>query len=376
MTVTIGKLTRMSSSSPTPVAADPESERLIAAQAGLAVHETEALNCETPPAALGEDVTPTAQFYRRNHFPLPVLDEAAWRLDVGGMVQQPLSLSLHELTQLPAETAVVTLECAGNGRTLFRPATTGVQWGLGAVSTAAWTGPRLADVLARADIKGGAREVIFGGADRGMVDGVPHPIRFERSLTVQDAAESGALLAYAMNGQPLPVRHGYPLRLIVPGWYAVASVKWLTDIRVVAERFAGFFQDQDYVYEWNRAGASVREPVRLQQVRAMITRPSIGQELGCGVVIVRGVAWSGAAPIVRVEVSVADGPWQKARLIGTPAAHGWQQWEFLANGLRPGEVRIRARASDLAGRSQPDQPEWNRRGYAANFIHEVGVRLR
>jgi DMSO/TMAO reductase YedYZ molybdopterin-dependent catalytic subunit len=372
----IGNLTEMSSSSPAPVAADLESERLIAAQAGLAVHPTEALNCETLPAALGEDVTPTAQFYRRNHFPLPVLDEAAWRLDVGGMVRQPLSLSLHELTQLPAETAVITLECAGNGRTLFRPSTTGVQWGLGAVSTAAWTGPRLADVLARAGIDGGAREVIFGGADRGMIDGVPYPIRFERSLTVQDAVESGALLAYAMNGQPLPVRHGYPLRLVVPGWYAVASVKWLTDIRVVAERFGGFFQNQDYVYEWNRGGTGVREPVRLQQVRAMITRPSTGQELSCGVVIVRGVAWSGAAPIARVEVSVADGPWQKARLVGTPAAHGWQQWELLASVQRPGEVRIRARASDLAGRSQPDQPEWNRRGYAANFIHEVGVRLR
>ena len=375
MTVTIGKLIQMSSSRPTPVAADPESERLIAAQAGLVVHQTESLNCETPPAALGADVTPTAHFYRRNHFPLPVLDEAAWRLDVGGLVQQPLSLSLHELTQLPAETAVVTLECAGNGRALFRPSATGVQWDLGAVSTAAWTGPRLADVLDRAGIKRGAREVIFGGADCGMVEGLPRPIRFERSLTVQDAVESGALLAYAMNGQPLPVRHGYPLRLVVPGWYAVASVKWLTDIRVVAERFGGFFQDQDYVYEWNRGGTDVREPVSLQQVRAMITRPSAGQELSCGTVIVRGVAWSGAAPISRVEVSVADGPWQKARLVGTPAAHGWQQWEFLASGLRSGQARIRARASDLAGRSQPEQPEWNRRGYAANFIHEVEVLL-
>jgi DMSO/TMAO reductase YedYZ molybdopterin-dependent catalytic subunit len=374
--MTIGNLTQMSSSSPTAVMADLESERLIAAQAGLAVHRTESLNCETPPAALGADVTPTAQFYRRNHFPLPVLDEAAWRLDVVGMVQQPLSLSLHELTQLPAETAVVTLECAGNGRRLFRPSATGVQWGLGAVGTAAWTGPLLADVLARAGIQRGAREVIFGGADRGLVDGVPHPIRFERSLSVHDALESGALLAYAMNGQPLSVRHGYPLRLVVPGWYAVASVKWLTDIRVIAEQFGGFFQSQDYVYEWNRGGTGVREPVSLQQVRALITRPAAGQELSCGGVIVRGVAWSGAAPIARVEVSVADGPWQKVRLVGSPAAHGWQQWEFLASGLRPGEVRFRARAFDLAGRSQPEQPEWNRRGYAANFIHEVGVRLR
>ncbi len=371
----IGNVVQTSSGSRAALAADPDSERLIADQAGLVVHPTEPLNCETPPALLGGDVTPTAQFYRRNHFPIPVLEEAAWRLGVGGMVRRPLSLSLCELTQLPAETAAVTLECAGNGRTLFRPSTPGLQWGFGATGTAEWTGPRLADVLASAGIQRGACEVIFGGADRGIVDGVPHPIRFERSLPVRDALESGALLAYAMNGQPLPARHGYPLRLVVPGWYAVASVKWLTDIRVVAEPFGGFFQDADYVYEWSRGGTAAREPVRLQEVRAVITRPGVGQELTCGAVIVRGVAWSGAAPIARVEVSVADGPWQKARLTGVPAAHGWQQWEFLASGLRPGEARIRARASDLAGRVQPEQPEWNRRGYGANFIHEIRVLL-
>jgi DMSO/TMAO reductase YedYZ molybdopterin-dependent catalytic subunit len=204
---------------------------------------------------------------------------------------------------------------------------------------------------------------------------LPHSIRFERSLPVRDAMESGAMLAYAMNGHPLPARHGYPLRLVVPGWYAVASVKWLTDIRVVAEPFRGFFQDTHYVYEWDRGGIRVREPMSLMQVRAVITRPATGQELAPGTMTVRGVAWSGAAPITRVDVSVADGAWQKARLIGMPAANGWQQWELLASGLRPGETRIRARASDLAGRVQPEQPEWNALGYAANFIHEVRVRL-
>jgi DMSO/TMAO reductase YedYZ molybdopterin-dependent catalytic subunit len=162
---------------------------------------------------------------------------------------------------------------------------------------------------------------------------------------------------------------------VVPGWYAVASVKWLTDIRVVAEPFRGFFQDTHYVYEWDRDGIRVREPIREMHVRAVITRPATGQELSCGAMTVRGVAWSGAAPITRVDVSVADGGWQKARLIGMPAANGWQQWEFLASGLRPGETRIRARASDLAGRVQPEQPEWNGLGYAANFIHEVVLRL-
>ena len=375
--MTIRNLVLVRSGNGTGSTADLERERLAAARAGLVVHQAEALNCETPPGDLGEDLTPTVRFYRRSHFPIPVLDPAAWRLGVGGMVHRPLSLSLPELIRLPAETLAVTLECAGNGRALQRPPAPGVQWGPGAVGTAEWTGPRLADVLARAGIRPGACEVIFGGADQGQAaDGSPRSIRFERSLPVRDALESGALLAYAMNGQPLPVRHGYPLRLVVPGWYAVASVKWLTDIRVVAEPFDGFFQAVHYVYDWDRGGHGAPEPVREMQVRALITRPGAGQELPAGGVIVRGVAWSGAAPVARVEVSVAGGPWRKARLIGAPAAHGWQQWEFLAGGLRPGDVTVRARATDLAGRVQPGRPEWNRLGYGTNFIHEVRVLAR
>jgi DMSO/TMAO reductase YedYZ molybdopterin-dependent catalytic subunit len=321
-------------------------------------------------------VTPTARFYRRNHFPIPVLDPAVWRLGIGGMVHQPLSLSLPELARLPAETMSVTLECAGNGRALLRPPAPGVQWGLGAVGTAEWTGPRLADVLARAGVRPGACEVIFGGADHGTVGGAPHPIRFERSLPVRDALESGALLAYAMNGRSLPVRHGYPLRLVVPGWYAVASVKWLTDIRVVGESFDGFFQATHYVYDRGRGGRDPREAVRQMRVRALITRPGTGQEFPGGAVIVRGVAWSGAAPIARVEVSVAGGPWQRARLVGAPAVHGWQRWEFLADGLPPGEAAIRARAADMVGRVQPERPEWNHLGYGVNSAHEIRVLVR
>jgi DMSO/TMAO reductase YedYZ molybdopterin-dependent catalytic subunit len=359
-----------------PAEADGQLERWIAAQAGLVVHPGESLNCETPPGGLGGEVTPTERFFRRSHFPLPVLDPARWRLRVGGLVQRPLSLRLAELTRLPAQTMAVTLECAGNGRARLRPPADGVQWGVGAVGTAEWTGPRLADVLERAGLRPGAGEVIFSGADRGPVDGSPHAVRFERSLTVRDALESGALLAFMMNGQSLPLRHGYPLRLVVPGWYGVASVKWLTDIRVAAEPFDGYFQATRYVYERAGGGVVTREPVRLQRVRAVITRPGDGQELAAGGLIVRGVAWSGAAPVARVEVSVAGGPWQKARLVGSPGAHGWQQWEFLASGLASGPVSIRARAHDLAGAVQPEQPAWNRLGYAANFIHEVRALLR
>jgi DMSO/TMAO reductase YedYZ molybdopterin-dependent catalytic subunit len=356
--------------------ADPEQERRAAAEAGLVVNGAEPLNCEVPAGLLGGEVTPTARFYRRNHFPMPVLDAETWRLSVSGLVDRELSLSLAELARLPAETEVVTLECAGNSRRMFQPPAPGEQWGFGALSTAEWTGVPLAEVLRRAGVRPGAREVIFGGADRGTIDGAPDAIHFERSLPVADAAESGALLAWAMNGQPLPARHGYPLRLVVPGWYAVASVKWLSSIRVVDEPFGGFFQTERYIYERERNGTETREPVRLQQVRALITRPGTGQELPCGGLIIRGVAWSGAAPVERVEVSVSNGPWQKARLVGVAAAHGWQQWELLASGLRPGETSIRARAADLSGRIQLEQPEWNRRGYGGNFIHEVVVRVR
>ena len=255
---------------------DPERERRAAAQAGLVINGAEPLNCEVPVSLLGSEVTPTDRFYRRNHFPIPVLDAAAWRLSVSGLVDRALSLSLPELTQLPAQTMEVTLECAGNARRMYQPPAPGEPWGFGAVSTAEWTGVPLTEVLRRAGLQPGAQEIIFGGADRGTIDGAPHPIHFERSLPVAGVAESDALLAYAMNGQPLPPRHGYPLRLIVPGWYAVASVKWLSSIRVTDEPFGGFFQTERYMYE-RGSGTVVREPVRLQQVRALITRPGAGQ---------------------------------------------------------------------------------------------------
>jgi DMSO/TMAO reductase YedYZ molybdopterin-dependent catalytic subunit len=369
--MTFGNLTRVTPRHELARAADAQQERLVAAKAGLIVHGDEPLTCETPPASLDAPLTPTATFYRRNHFPVPLLDETRWRLDIGGLVNQELSLSLHELIQLPAETMAVTLECAGNNRARLRPSVSGVQWGPGAVGTAEWTGPRLEDVLRQAGVLPGAREVIFTGADQGTVEDAAGPIRFERSMLVADALECGALLAYAMNGRPLAARHGYPLRLVVPGWYAMASVKWLTGIRVTDQPFGGYFQTRHYVYE----RGSHREPVRLMQVRALITRPVTGQRLPRGAVAVRGAAWSGAAPIARVDVSVAGGPWQKARLTGVPESCAWQQWEFLATGLGPGETTIRARATDVTGQVQPERPRWNRFGYAANVIQAVQVVL-
>ena len=237
-------------------ALDPEDACQRAIEAGLVVHRAHPLNCETSiPALLGGVVMPNAHFYVRNHFQIPELDVATWRLDVGGLVDRPLSLSLHDLHTMRAETLVVTLECAGNGRSRLDPPVQGEKWDLGAVSTAEWTGVPLTEILDRAGVKPHAREVLFRGADGGTLDDVAGSIRFERSLKLDDARDGEALLAYAMNGEPLPIQHGYPLRVVMPGWYAVASVKWLTDIELIEAPFTGHYQADTYYYERERDGA-------------------------------------------------------------------------------------------------------------------------
>ncbi|MEJ7585238.1 MAG: molybdopterin-dependent oxidoreductase [Acidimicrobiales bacterium] len=345
--------------------------------AGLVVHRMDPLNCETSiPALIGGVVVPNARFYVRNHFETPTLDPDTWRLEVSGLVERPLTLTMRDLQNMRSQTLVATLECAGNGRSTFDPAVPGEQWQFGAVSTAEWSGVPLVEVLDRAGTAASAREVLFRGADGGSVEGSDEPVRFERSLTLDDARESDALLAYAMNGEPLPVQHGYPLRVIVPGWYSVTSVKWLTDIEVIGSTFEGFFQADRYVYEWQRDGEVVREPVRLQHVRSLITEPTEGDDVVAGEVAIRGVAWSGVAPIAGVDVSIGDRPWQPAQLIGARRRHSWQWWELLTRLDEPGPTTLRARASDLAGRTQPEEPEWNRLGYGGNAIQVVPIRLR
>jgi len=344
---------------------------------GLVVHRTHPLNCETSiPALIGGVVMPNARFYVRNHFDTPRLDPASWQLEVSGLVERPLRLSLRDLHNMRSETVVATLECAGNGRSAFDPPADGEQWQLGAVSTAEWTGVPLAEILNRAALSPEALEIVFRGADQGNVGETADPIRFERSLPVADAGHSGSLLAYAMNGEPLPLEHGYPMRLIVPGWYAVASVKWLTEIEIIGSPFTGFFQTRRYIYETQRNGNVEREPVRLQQVRSVITQPSAGQEVPAGDLVVRGVAWSGAAPVDKVEVSIGTGPWQNARLIGQRHRHSWQWWELPTRIDSPGQTTLRARATDLAGRTQPERPNWNRLGYGGNAVQDVPLLVR
>ena len=239
------------------------------------------------------------------------------------------------------------------------------------MGNALWTGVPLAEVLDRAGALPAAREVVFRGADRGVVPGRAGEIHFERSLTLDTARDSQALLAYAMNGEALPLQHGYPVRLVVPRWYGVASVKWITEIEVVDHPFEGYFQVDRYRYEAD----GLSEPVSLQRVRALVTEPGEGERVPAGDLAIRGVAWSGASPIARVEVGIGDGPWREARLIGDRNRHSWQWWELLTRVDGPGPLSIRARATDLAARTQPDEPEWNLHGYGNNAVQTVVVTV-
>jgi DMSO/TMAO reductase YedYZ molybdopterin-dependent catalytic subunit len=357
-------------------AVDPEEACQRAIEAGLVVHRAHPLNCETSiPALIGGVVMPSAHFYVRNHFQIPRFDESTWRLEVGGLVDRPLHLTLRDLKNMPSQTSVVTLECAGNGRSLFDPAVPGEVWGLGAVSTAEWTGVPLSEVLDRAGVRSGATDLTFQGADGGPVEGLDTPIRYERGLSLDQAREAGALLAYEMNGEALSAPHGYPLRLIVPGWYAVASVKWLTRITVADQPFEGHYQTDKYLYEWVRNGRDEREPVALMNVRALIAEPDPGARMPSGETALRGVAWSGAGSIARVEVSLNGGPWREARLVGEPRRGAWQWWELITRIDQPGPLAVRARATDAAGRTQPERAEWNRLGYGNNSIHAVTAQV-
>lgn len=342
----------------------------------LTIHSACPLNCETPIAALARPtVTSNADFYVRNHFHTPQLEQNTWRLVVGGLVDQPQTLTLSDLHNMSSQTQVVTLECAGNGRTGIGLLTDGVPWALGAVSTAEWTGVPLVDVLDRAGIQPTAQQVIFRGADAGGVAGRRGTIRYERSLMLEDARAPQMLLAYAMNGEPLPVQHGRPLRLIVPGWYGMAAVKWLTEIWVTDQAFAGHYQTDTYHYEWTHEGQVVRKPVTLQRVRSLIVDPLAGEQIKGGELTIRGVAWSGVAPIARVEISVDNGPWQDGQVHRAHNRYCWQPWELITKVDR-GETTIKSRATDSAGRAQPETPEWNRCGYGNNAVQQVTIMIK
>jgi DMSO/TMAO reductase YedYZ molybdopterin-dependent catalytic subunit len=353
------------------------SESLDAMRASLTMINPAPYNAEAPPEALDTQITPTELHYVRSNFAIPAHDG---NLEIGGAVGSPYTLTLDDLRALPAVQQAVTLECAGNGRLDMRPLPAGEPWGSYAVSTARWTGTPLHAVLRRANPAAAAAEVRFDGADHGpyllkpvLADSDPSDLAFTRSLPFAYAADpaSDILIAYEMNGEPLNPDHGAPFRLITPRWFAVASVKWLKRITVLTEPYAGEFQTGHYMYQWPEGP---QEPVSLMRVRARITDPGPGATLAPGVHAIRGKAWSGAGPIVRVEVSfTGEGDWQPAGLQPPNDPHQWQDWSFDWTATDVGRHTIRARATDTAGNTQPEVPPWNRLGYGNNAIEVTYV---
>jgi DMSO/TMAO reductase YedYZ molybdopterin-dependent catalytic subunit len=338
---------------------------------GMRLISKEPLNAETDLAQQRGVLTPSRLCYHRNHFPFPELDHQV--ISISGQVEFPFELHIGNVLAMQSRTLLVTMECAGNGRSGFQPKADGEPWEYAAVSTAEWTGVPLRDVLERASVRAHTKEILFVGADRGHVEAADADIPFARSLPINKAMDPDVILAYAMNGEGLDMRHGGSIRLIVPGWYGMASVKWVTRIEAIAEPFQGFYQVDRYVMP-DASGHAM--PLGATRVRSVIASPSDGSRLSPGRHLIRGMAWSGNAPITRVEVSVDGGEtWSEAHLASREERYAWRRWEYVWDVELPGTTTIRSRAFDAAGNSQPAEPEWNRLGYANNAVQTITVQV-
>jgi sulfane dehydrogenase subunit SoxC len=338
-----------------------------------------ARNHALPLEALRYDVTPPGLHYLLVHYDIPLVDPASWRLEVGGRVERPLSLSLEELERRPSARAAVTLECAGNGRALLAPRPMSQPWLLEAVGTAEWGGTPLRPLLEEAGVLDGALEVVFTGLDRGVEGGIEQ--HYERSLSVAEALRDEVLLVHEMNGRPLLPQHGFPLRLVVPGWYGMASVKWLERITVVDRPFDGY--QQRHSYRLRLEEDEVGEPLTRIRPRALIAPPGIPdfatrrRILDPGPHELEGRAWSGWAPIDRVEVSADLGAtWRQAELGPRGDPWAWVPWRLAWEPPGPGEYELWCRARDEAGNEQPVDPPWSLGGYANNAVQRLAVTVR
>ena len=336
-----------------------------------------ARNHGMPLEALRYDLTPAGLHYLLIHYDIPAVDPDAWRLEIGGLVATKLSLSLDDLRAGPPVTAPVTLECAGNGRTLYDDRPISQPWLLEAVGTASWTGTPLAPLLDEAGLHGDAVDVVFIGLDRGIEGGEERA--YERALPVAEARRDDVLLAYEMNGRPLLPQHGAPVRLIVPGWYGMAHVKWLASIHAVAEPFEGY--QHTVAYRFRRDDDDEGTPLDRIRPRALMIPPGLPsfpereRSLRAGQVTLEGRAWSGGGPIARVEVSTdAATTWQDAELGPALGDHAWRGWTFRWDAT-PGEHELVCRATDVSGATQPDEAEFNTGGYVNDAIQRVRVTV-
>jgi DMSO/TMAO reductase YedYZ molybdopterin-dependent catalytic subunit len=303
------------------------------------------------------------RFFVRSNGPIPVIDPEAWRLSIAGAVDRPLALSLSDLQQLPTTQLEAFLECAGNGRTRFDPIPPGTPWRNDAVGNAVWEGVPLAAVLDLVGIQSETVDLVTQGGD------FPE---MRRGLPLAIARSPDVLIVWAMNGEPLPIAHGGPVRLLVPGWAGIASTKWLIGIEALDRAFDGFWNTDNYVF-WDEHGAALR-PIAEMPPKSIIVAPEDGAVLAAGPVTIAGWAWSGHGRIVQVDVSVDGGcQWQDAQM-HHGERHGWRRWE-LPWQAAPGAYRISARAVDERGLTQPTHAPWNAKGYLMNAMHQISVQV-
>jgi DMSO/TMAO reductase YedYZ molybdopterin-dependent catalytic subunit len=348
---------------------------------GKIVRSEEPLNLEMPFEKLDGFITPTEQFYVRTHFPIPKIDKKNWRLRVEGEVEKPFQINYDELLKLGSKKIPVTLECAGNNRNFLEAKVKGVQWGLGAVGNAEWTGVPLSILLDRAGVKPTAREVILEGADGGSLEDPKSPpgeVKFARSIPLAKARED-VLLAYRMNDVDLPPEHGFPLRAVVPGWYAMASIKWLQQIIVTDRPFNGYYQTLDYAFWRRRGDIADLVPLTEMQIKAEIARPSEGEVVPANSdVRVFGAAWTSDGEILKVELSTDGGStWNEVKLVGEPKPNAWRLWKFdWHTPAKSGKQTLVARASDSRGRTQPSERDPDRGTYMINHLLPITVEVR
>jgi DMSO/TMAO reductase YedYZ molybdopterin-dependent catalytic subunit len=308
-------------------------------------------------------ITPNSDFFIRNHFTTPTINEEKWTLDIAGMVAKPIKLSYSDILLTASEHRTITLECAGN-----------LSGGAG-VSTSAWTGLPLQALLKQAGVQAGATTVIFHGSDTGGGDGVPAGTHFARAIPLEKAMEPTTLLAYEMNGAPLPPAHGFPLRALVSGWYGMDSVKWLTRIEVAQEPFKGYFQQELYVAVKSNGG---RQPITRMRVNSKFLRPLNDEEIRVKAYRIEGFAWAGESKVAKVELRFdGSGAWQPA-VLGDSAAAAmvWTPWSYAWTTSHPGQHTIEVRATDDAGHSQPLARDPDRRDdYELNTPHRISVKV-
>jgi DMSO/TMAO reductase YedYZ molybdopterin-dependent catalytic subunit len=332
-------------------------------------------NSETPLDDVRSWVTPNRLFFVRNHFDMPEIRVEDWRLRVAGCVERAIEWTWDELTAMPERTVFATMECAGNGRSFLTPKPHGVPWGSGAVGHAEWTGVPLRLVLEKSGLRPGALEVLFEGHDRGSEADHPEPMNFARSLPLEKALDPDTLLAYRMNGELLEPIHGFPLRLLVPGWYGVASVKWLKSVEVVDRPFKGYYQTVKYTVQRRTGRGEETTVVGPMMVKSEIVRPHAGEVLGIGTNRLFGVAWGGPEVVGRVEVSTDGGrSWSEAQLIGPRAPYSWTMWEYLWEVADPGDYVVLARAA-AAGHIQPAAHDPLNGGYLIHHSRPRTLRV-